>query len=158
MLERLQRLVMRLETLLVCVSLLLLLALTLGQILARNFLETGIPHADTIARLLLLYVTFFGAALATAHDRHIKVDVIAHWLSPVWRNRLFRPVQFLGMVVSCLLAVAAWRFWQDEWQFAAQSDRWHVLVNLILPTGFGLLTLHFLFALLLGEKREHRQT
>ena len=78
MLRRAEWLLVQAEMFLAKVSLFLVFALTLGQILARNLLQSGIPAADSLSRLLLLYVVFIGAALATARDRHIKVDVIAH--------------------------------------------------------------------------------
>ena len=144
MLRRAEWLLVQLEMFLAKVSLVLVFALTLGQILARNLLQAGIPAADSLSRLLLLYVVFTGAALATAADRHIKVDVIAHWLSARWRSRLVRPFNFVGMCICVLFTVAATHFWLDEWEYAAGHERWLVILNLILPVGFGLLALHFL--------------
>jgi TRAP-type transport system small permease protein len=150
----LQRRLTRIETWLAGLSLLLLLALTLAQIIARNLFETGLPMADSITRYLVLYVTFFGAALAVDSQRHIRIDVVSAWLSDAWLDRLHRPLHLLAGVVCLLLTQAAVRFWLDEWQYAAMQVRWQVLVNLILPLGFGLLTLHFLLATLIGP--QHR--
>ena len=52
------------ETWLAAGSLLLLLCLAVVQILTRNLFDTGIADADSLTRYLVLYVTFFGAAVA----------------------------------------------------------------------------------------------
>ena len=156
MLPGLQRFLTRLEILLGSISLLALLGLTLGQIVARNFFETGIPFADHVSRILLLYVTFFGAALAISYDRHIKVDVITHWLSLRRRQQLYRPLQFLGMLICMLLGAAAIRFWLDEWEYSLPHEHWMVILNLILPAGFGLLAIQFLVNLLIGRPRREQ--
>ena len=156
MLTGLQRLLSGLELLLGSISLLLLLGLTLGQIVARNFFETGIPFADNVSRVLLLYVTFFGAALATSYDRNIKVDVIAHWLPEHRRRQLYQPLQFICMLICILLGAAAARFWLDEWKYSAPREHWMVILNLIIPLGFGLLAVQFLINLLVGRPRREQ--
>ncbi|WJW76553.1 TRAP transporter small permease subunit [Thiohalobacter sp. IOR34] len=149
-LNGLRRALVRLEIYLAGTSLLLLLLITLGQIVARNLFDTGLSAADTLARHLVLYVTFLGAALASDARAHIKIDVIAAWLPDHWTARLYRPLQTVGLLITGLLLQAAGRFWWDEWSYAAGYERWAVLFNLILPVGFGLLGLHFLLGLLLG--------
>lgn len=156
-LQRLRRLLVRLETGMAGLSLLLLILLSLGQIIARNLFDTGLPLADSLTRYLVLYVTFFGAALAADGDRHIKIDVVCAWLSSPWRAHLFRPLQALGALICLELTRAALRFWRDEWRYAADYERWQALLNLIIPVGFGLLCLHFLLGLLLGSRRTETQ-
>ncbi len=141
---------LQLELLLAAASLLLLLALALVQILARNAFDAGVAQADTLTRYLVLYVTFFGATLAVDRHRHIRIDVANTLLSPRTQAQLFRPLHALAALVCVFFADAAVRFWRDEWTYAQDYERWQVLVGLILPVGFVLLTLHFLLAALLG--------
>lgn len=153
LLLRFQRLLTRVETALAGLSLLLLVTLTLAQIIARNVFEYGMPMADAITRQLVLYVTFFGAALAADAQRHIRIDVVSAWLSRDWLDRLYRPLHVLAGIVCLILTKAAVRFWIDEWQYAAPNEHWEALFTLILPVGFGLLALHFLLATILGPQR-----
>lgn len=157
-LQRLRRLLVRLETGMAGLSLLLLILLSLGQIIARNLFDTGLPLADSLTRYLVLYVTFFGAALAADGDRHIKIDVVCAWLSSPWRAHLFRPLQALGALICLELTRAALRFWRDEWHYAADHERWQALLNLVIPVGFGLLCLHFLLGLLLGQRHSEARS
>lgn len=152
-LTRSRRLLTRVETVLAGLSLIALITLTLVQIVARNFFETGLPVADTVTRHLVLYVTFFGAAIAADSQRHIRIDSLATWLSKQWLARLYRPLNTLAALVCGTMTHAAVRFWIDEWQYAVASERWQTLMNLIIPLGFGLLTLHFLLAVLGGPTR-----
>jgi TRAP-type C4-dicarboxylate transport system permease small subunit len=131
--------------------LLLLLLLALAQVIARNVFSIGLPTADTLTRYLVLYVTFFGAILAIHGQRHISLDILCVWLGQCWRERLYRPLHVLGALVTGLLCQAAWAYWQDEWAHVANHDRWMTLLALILPIGFGLLSLHFLLAALIGR-------
>lgn len=149
-LHRFRRLLTRAETALAGLSLLLLVALTLTQTVARNLFDTGLPAADAVTRHLVLYILFFGAALAAENQRHIRIDVVAAWLSQAALDRLHRPLNALAAVVCILFTLAAARFWLDEWTYVSDAERWQTLVNLILPFGFGLLSLHFLLAALLG--------
>ncbi len=149
---KLRTLLTRLEIYLAAASLFLLLVLSLGQITARNFFDTGLPDVDTLTRHLVLYVTFFGAVLAVEHRSHIKIDVVTAWLSQKTLGLLFRPIQLICSLVCGVLAVAAARFWYDEWQHVATSDRWTAWMDLILPVGFALLCLHFFLGVLLGPQ------
>jgi TRAP-type C4-dicarboxylate transport system permease small subunit len=137
---------LRMETLVAGGALLVLLALIFGQVLARNFFDSSIPSADILSRYLVLYVTFFGAALAVDYDRHIRLDAIAACL-PLEHCRKFRPPLYLVSAVVCaIFAWAAGRFWYDDWQYVAEHERWSSILALVTPLGFGLLSLNFLLS------------
>ncbi|TCK18468.1 TRAP-type C4-dicarboxylate transport system permease small subunit [Thiogranum longum] len=141
---------LQLELLFAAASLLLLLVLAVAQIIARNAFDAGITQADTLTRYLVLYVTFFGATLAVDRNRHIKIDVACTLLSTRTQAHLYRPLRALAAVICMFFADASIRFWRDEWTYAQDYERWQVIVGLILPVGFVLLTIHFLLAALLG--------
>ena len=100
-----------LEIWLAAASLFLLLALALVQIIARNLFDAGVADADTLTRYLVLYVTFFGAAVAVNRDRHIKIDICCTFVSPATLRKLYRPMRALAAVVCALLTHAAIGFW-----------------------------------------------
>jgi len=146
----------RMETFMAGGSLLLLLAIVFGQVLFRNFLDSSIPHADILSRYLVLYVTFFGAALAIESHRHIRIDVVAACMKPE-RMRMLRPPLYLISAALCsALTWAAMRFWYDDWQYVSDHERWTSILALITPFGFSLLTLHFLLGGLFKPAPEDR--
>lgn len=154
-LETLRRCLAHLENWCAALSLLALLVLTLGQIIARNAFETGLPMADKLSRYLVLYVTFFGAVIAIERGRHIKIDALTLLIPDSISRALYRPVQAVAAFICYLLADAAVRYWQSEWAYAADYERWQVLTALIIPAGFILLCIHFCLSVLLGKNPEY---
>ena len=152
LLEYIQERLLRLERWIGGLSLLFLLLLALAQVVSRNVFSIGLPVADTLTRYLVLYVTFFGAILALHGQRHISLDVLCVWLGQCWRDRLYRPLHFFGALVTALLCQAAWAYWWDEWTYVSDAERWMALLALVMPVGFGLLSLHFLLAGLIGRR------
>lgn len=136
----------RMETFMAGGALLLLLALVFGQVLARNFFGTGIPNADILSRYMVLYVAFFGAVLAIERHRHIRIDVVAAFLTPELIARLRAPLYLISAALCSVMTWAAIRFWYDDWQYVAEHERWTSVLALITPFGFFLLALHFLLA------------
>jgi TRAP-type C4-dicarboxylate transport system permease small subunit len=145
----------RLETTIAGTSLLLLLGLVFGQILARNFLHSSIPAADILSRYLVLYVAFFGAALAVRSHRHIRLDIVAAFLSHRRIVQIRTPLYLISAAVCAVFARAAARFWYDDWQYVADNERWSSILALITPFGFGLLALNFLLAALFIRPEGH---
>jgi len=139
----LRQVLIRLDGFMAALSLGLLLMLVLGQVLLRNLLEVGIPNADILSRYLVLYITFFGAALAIERHRHIRIDVVAAFLSPERLRRIMPPIYLLSALLCAAMAWAAMRFWYDDWQYVAANERWSSILALIMPFGFCLLSLHF---------------
>lgn len=155
-LHRLRDFLVSLETWLAGFSLLALVISSFIQILVRNTLDTGIPGLEEAARHLVLYVMFFGAVLAIENAHHIKIDLLSAWQSRHPSRWLPKLLHLVGATVCGLLANAALRFWQDEWEFSNPDQQIEVLLNLVLPVGFGLLTVHFLFAFLIGPQTHNR--
>jgi TRAP-type C4-dicarboxylate transport system permease small subunit len=145
------------ETLVAGCSLLLLLALIFGQVLARDLFESSIPAADILSRYLVLYVTFFGAALAVESQRHIRLDVITICMRPEKIRLLKPPLYLISAAVCGILARAAMRFWYDDWQYVAEHERWSSVLALVTPFGFSLLTLHFLIGGLFTAPHHNEQ-
>lgn len=154
MLHAFKRKLLQLETIVASSSLMLLLLLALIQIIARNVFETGFPLLEVISRHLVLFVIFFGAGLVTEQSRHIKIDIIAHLLSPRQQAMLVRPLLALGAMLCAALAWYAGLFWLDEWQYAPVNERWSAALAIVIPIGFSVLALHFLLLSLPGSEAE----
>ena len=127
-------------------SLAVMLLLSLAQILARNFLQLGLPEADAVIRGLVMWVVFAGAAIAVQSQRHIRIDVLNLVLPVALRRALVVPLQLAASAVCAALAWPAARFWWEEWQATAPPDQIATTLLLIFPLGFAALTLHFLIS------------
>jgi TRAP-type C4-dicarboxylate transport system permease small subunit len=138
----------RMEKFMAGSTLLLLLLLVFGQVLARNFFDYSIPSADILSRYLVLYVTFFGATLAVESYKHIRIDVVAACMNPDIMQKLRPPLYLISAVICGVMCWAAMRFWYDDWQYVAEYERWSSILAIITPFGFGLLSIHFLLGAL----------
>lgn len=147
--EKIENVLLRIESIVASVSLMAILLLSLIEIGARNFLHTGIPNASIVIQYLVLWVSFFGAVLAV-RGRHIKLDVATLLISEAWRKKLERPIYFFSALVCATLFWAAARFWQSEWVAASPEDRWVAAMGIIFPVCFCLLSLHFALRGLIG--------
>ena len=144
--DRLYRLKQKLiivEKYIASASLLLLLILALTQVILRNFFELGFANMDIVARHLVLFITFIGAALACEHSQHIKIDFINALLSSETKNKLKQPLLFISAMISSLFFWYALQFWLDEQRYAPQGEQLALYLALILPVGFFILSLHF---------------
>lgn len=157
-LSRCQAILVRIEEWLAAGSLLLLLGTSLAQIVARNVFNAGFAFVDPLSRHLVLYLAFLGAALAVAHDKHIKIDVTAYWLTARARARLYRPFCLLAALICILFFSAALRFFHVAWLAAAPGERWVMAMAVILPIGYLLLVIHFLLQTMIGSSGKDMDT
>ena len=117
-----------------------------------NKLLISIDWSEPFARLMVLWITFLGASLLTKDNRHIRIDVLGHFLSPslltiremflsvacsvICFFMLRASIGYINMEMeygtSMLMGISAWK-----WQ-------------LIIPFGFGMMLLRFLFNLFTG--------
>jgi TRAP-type C4-dicarboxylate transport system permease small subunit len=141
--EKLEQSLFKVESLIAAISLFLLLALSLFQIITRNVFNFGYPAIEIINRNLLIICGAMGAVLATSKLRHIKIDALTVLLSERQLLKLRCPLSLFSAIVCLLMSYYAGIFVFDEWQYAPANERWALPFTLIYPCGFGLLGLHF---------------
>lgn len=120
------------------------------QVMLRNLFSTGIIWADILLRHIVLWIGFLGAIVAAGEKRHITIDALTKALSE--KNKKYASVVtgIASVVVSYLLTAASYRFLKDEMEFGGtlilDIPIW--FFQIIIPVGFGLMTLRFAFLLL----------
>lgn len=157
--SRLKALLIRLEEGLLVVMLSVMILLASAQILLRNLFDTGLFWADPALRMLVLWLALLGAIAATRDDRHIRIDLLSRFLNV--RGKAW--VQAINDLFSGLICgLIAWHGgrlvyfeWSDGTQLFGSLPAW--IGELIIPLGFGLMALRFLFSaplrLTTGERR-----
>lgn len=80
--------------------------LTLLQVVSRYAFEAAIPWTEELARLGLVYVTFFGSVVAFQRREHLRVEVLVHALPLGLRKWLGVIVDLASMLV---LGVVVWQ-------------------------------------------------
>jgi TRAP-type C4-dicarboxylate transport system permease small subunit len=95
--------------------LMVMVVLTLLQVITRYGLHAGFEWTEELARLDLIYLTFFGSIVALQRREHLRIETLNHMLSPEARRWLRVAVDLASMGV---LGVVVWqgipllkRFW-----------------------------------------------
>ncbi len=122
-----------------------LVVLAATQIMARFFFDSGWVWIDPATRALVLWTAMLGAVAAARDERHINLDAITRLLKGPWL-RLARFVTFAFAAVVCgfiaYYSVGLVQLDRESGTMAfAKVPAW--MVELIMPTGFGLLALRF---------------
>lgn len=126
-----------------------MIALAFLQVALRQFFHSGIVWGDTLARHLVLWVGFLGAALAAADGKHFAWEAAAHRGGHAGAAMRLA-ANLSAAAVAALLARAAWTFMLDEKMAGSvllsagplALRSW--LVAAAIPAGFTLVGLHSL--------------
>ena len=130
--------------------LVLLLSTMIGlaayQVIARNFFDTGILWGDASVRVLVLWVTFIGATIASRNDEHIRMDILTRFIKPgseIWMKR------FRNLFTAAITGVFAWFSLQfvlldfaDEITAFASVPAW--ACEVVMPAAAGLMSIRYL--------------
>lgn len=143
---RVQRLITRLEEILMALLLGGMILLAGSQIVLRNLFDSGLVWADPVLRILVLWIALFGAIAATRDHRHLRIDLLSHTLSEKAQAGLARVHDLFSALVCLTIGWHAARFVYVEWQegstLFSNLPAW--VGELIIPVGFTLMGLKFL--------------
>jgi TRAP-type C4-dicarboxylate transport system permease small subunit len=116
------------------------------QVIARNFFDTGILWGDSLVRVLVLWVTFIGATIASRNDEHIRIDLLTRFTgerSSLWLDR------FRSLFTAFIAGVFAWYSfefvrldYEDGIIAFASVPAW--VCEIVMPIGAGLICLRYL--------------
>ena len=156
-LQRIERVLSRMEGWLLVLFLTVMVVLTFLQIMLRAFHIYGhfqwantamgyLDWAEPLVRLLVLWVAFLGASLITGENKHIKIDVMSELLPTRWLPYRELILSSACVVVSALMTKASWSYVRMEWSFGGSlflgMPTW--IGQVILPAGFFLMLCRFL--------------
>jgi len=137
---RLDAALARAERALAAAGLGVLVALVAGKGVLRWF-DHGLPWGDELSGILLLWVCFLGASLATRSRRHITVEVLDRVLTPRARAVASAAAGGLAAAFSAGVAVLALRFVLVQRTDATLTTVLKVplwQVRLVIPIAFAL--------------------
>jgi TRAP-type C4-dicarboxylate transport system permease small subunit len=146
---KLNEIVGKIEGFFLCFFLMTMVILAFVQVVARNVFNEGIPWADTVVRLMVLWVGFLGACLATKLDQHLTMEVLTKYMSERVKHASAVIVKIFAIAVCCLLFLASLKFLKNE---ASSNEQFLHLFPLwwaesIIPITFVLIPFHLLFTI-----------
>ena len=149
----------KIEGAILIILLLVMLLMAFGQVVLRNFFSGGIVWGDILLRHLVLWIGFLGAALATSGERHINIDILTRYLPERLRGAVAALSNVFAAVVCFLLFRASLTFLEFEIAnhntIFAEIPSWYA--QIIIPVGYGLLTLHFIVRAILDAGKALQQ-
>ncbi len=134
----------RFENGLIAVLVLAMVLLAGAQIVLRNVFETGLSWADPLLRAMVLWTAMLGALAAARDDKHIGLDVLAHFVHGNARRALRIVTLLFAAAISATVAWYGVGLVQLDFgggNAIAGIPNW--LIEAIIPVGFGLLALRF---------------
>lgn len=135
----------KIESLGIVVILTLMIVLSFGQVILRNFFQEGILWADLFLRQMVLWVGFLGASVAVRDGKHIAIDFLPNILPGKCRPILQTIANVAAGAISAVLAFAAWNFVQFERQgdsvLFLDIPVW--VFQTILPYSFAVIAARF---------------
>lgn len=139
---RVLRWIERIETGLIAALVLAMVLLAGAQILLRNLFDSGFAWADPLLRAMVLWAAMLGALAAARDDKHVGLDLVAHFVHG-GAKRVLRVVTLLFAAAVC--AAMAWYgvglVQLDYGSGAATAGIANWIVEAIVPVGFALLAL-----------------
>jgi TRAP-type C4-dicarboxylate transport system permease small subunit len=148
LLKSLRNLLIRLEEGLLVLMLSAMILLASWQILMRNLFDSGLFWADPALRMMVLWLALLGAIAATRDDRHIRIDILSRFLGVRGKAWVHALNDLFSSLICGLIAWHGGRLvyfeWQDGTQLFGGLPAW--LGESIIPLGFGIMALRFLFS------------
>jgi len=134
------------ESALLVVLLGTMILLAAYQVIGRNFFDTGVLWGDSLVRVLVLWVTFIGATIASRDDQHIRIDLLTRFLTDRSNAWLTRFRNLFTAVVAGLFAWYSLDFvmldYQDGIIAFAAVPAW--VCEAVMPFGAALISLRYL--------------
>lgn len=146
MIDRVVRLLRFAEDSLLVAALATMMGMAAFQVIARNFFDTGILWGDGLVRVLVLWITFIGATVASRHDEHIHMDLLARYLRPSQQVLMVRFRCLFAAVVAGIFTWYSAQFvlldYDDGITAFADVPAW--VCELVMPAGGLVITLRYL--------------
>ena len=139
----------RCEDALLVVLLLGMIGMAAGQVLLRNFVDSGMYGGDSAVRVMVLWVTMLGAMVASRDDSHIRIDLVGRFLQELEKPLLQATAARINYAFTCfVLALFSWASGQfvyyeyvDQSIAFATVPAW--ICEVVMPLGSGIMALRY---------------
>jgi len=142
----------------IAVMLALMVILVFGNVVLRYGFNSGIMVSEEVSRLLFVWMTFIGAALAVREHTHLGVDSLVRVLSR--RGKLI-----CALVSRAIMLFATYLLFEGSWtqmeiNFPTSSPvsgismAWFYIPGVVASVAMGLLLALQMVQLLLGQVKE----
>lgn len=101
--------VRNLEINIAALALVAFIVLSSAQVISRYGLNKPIPWIEEVSAILLIWMTFIGAAWLVRKDRHIRVELLEEWVRPKVCAVVYTIYDIITIAFLILLAVGGFQ-------------------------------------------------
>lgn len=136
----------RLEDGILVSLLILMIGMAAGQVVLRNFFDSGLYWSDSLVRVAVLWVALVGAMVASRDDSHIRIDLVSRLVSPAYKHWVERLTRLFTFIVLCLFTWGSGNFVYYEYvdEAIAFGDVPAWMLEVIMPVGGGVMAIRYL--------------
>jgi TRAP-type C4-dicarboxylate transport system permease small subunit len=136
----------RLEEGILVSLLILMIGMAAGQVVLRNFFDSGLYWSDSLVRVAVLWVALVGAMVASRDDSHIRIDLVSRLVSPAYKHWVERLTRLFTFLVLCLFTWGSGNFVYYEYvdEAIAFGDVPAWMLEVIMPIGGGVMAVRYL--------------
>lgn len=136
----------RLEEGILVSLLILMIGMAAGQVVLRNFFDSGLYWSDSLVRVAVLWVALVGAMVASRDDSHIRIDLVSRLVSPAYKHWVERLTRLFTFIVLCLFTWGSGNFVYYEYvdEAIAFGDVPAWMLEVIMPVGGGVMAVRYL--------------
>ena len=159
MVRKLNDLIILLENSLLIITLGSMILLALTQIILRNAFGMGLEWSEPLLRVMVLWLGLLGAIAATRKNQHITIDLLSRKLPHKLKavscavSNLFSSA-VCGVITYYSIQFVAMEY-EDGMIAFANVPAW--ACEIIIPIGFGLMSLRFFINCFRPEQMLNRQ-
>lgn len=132
--------------------------LAFAQIVLRNVFSIGLPWADGIIRLSVLWLAVIAAIAASRDGKHIAINLAERLLPERARRPVGALMDFFTATIAALLAWYSWSFVRDSRAFEdVLLGTWPAWIfQSILPIGFTLVCYRYVLRFVAQVRDDRR--
>jgi len=121
-----------------------------GNVMSRFLFNSSLSWAEEFSRYAVVWITMIGSSVCVTKGAHIAIDPLSPFLSTKAQR-----LMHLGVLVICIASTSMLGWYASKLtlkitklnQMSATLEVPMTYVYGALPIGFGLMTIHFLYAL-----------
>ncbi len=106
--EKIKKYLFNLEEYSLALMILLMMSLAFIQVVLRYLFGTAITWLEELIRYLMVYTTFFGAALGIKYHKHIRIEIAERLFPQRWNIVFSVLISFAGIVYSLMITCLSW--------------------------------------------------
>lgn len=134
------------------------LVVVFGEFIGREVADYSFSWSDEVARYLLVWVTYIGAAAVTKDSGHIRVEFFTDLLPPRGRYAAELLANVLSLVFTSSVFVFGFHYVYDSWKLGLMTaestlfvPKWIVLA--VIPIGFLLMSIRLVIQIVEVARR-----